>query len=86
MITMVTFIFWCYCSYFIFYCSFASIFQGNSKRLLHLQEAMEIRDVDGLPIEIQVKNEMRLGNWSIVLTEWFVNCETVNNVNRRKNS
>lgn len=47
-------------------------FKGIRKRLLHLQDAMEIRDVDGLPIEIHVKKRTKLGNWSIVSTEWFV--------------
>ncbi len=36
-------------------------FKGIRKRLLHLQEAMEIRDVDGLPIEIQVKKRDEIG-------------------------
>ncbi len=34
-------------------------FKGIRKRLLHLQEAMEIRDVDGLPVEIDVKKDGR---------------------------
>ncbi len=36
-------------------------FKGIRKRLLYLQEAMEIRDVDGLPIEIQVKKRDEIG-------------------------
>ncbi|WP_141904204.1 HAMP domain-containing sensor histidine kinase [Lysinibacillus sp. FSL L8-0126] len=36
-------------------------FKGIRKRLLHLQEAMEIRDVDGLPIEIHVKKRDEIG-------------------------
>ncbi|WP_155593354.1 sensor histidine kinase [Lysinibacillus cavernae] len=36
-------------------------FKGIRKRLLHLQEAMEIRDVDGLPIEIHVKKKDEIG-------------------------
>lgn len=36
-------------------------FKGIRKRLLHLQEAMEIRDVDGLPIGIQVKKRDEIG-------------------------
>lgn len=35
-------------------------FRGIRKRLVHLQEAMEIRDTDGLPIPIEEKNRMRL--------------------------
>lgn len=36
-------------------------FRSIRKRLLHLQEAMEIRDVDGLPIEIAVKKKDEIG-------------------------
>lgn len=36
-------------------------FRGIRKRLLHLQEAMEIRDVDGLPIETKVKKKDEIG-------------------------
>jgi len=36
-------------------------FRGIRKRLLHLQEAMEIRDVDGLPIETNVKKKDEIG-------------------------
>ncbi|MBG9455576.1 histidine kinase [Lysinibacillus sphaericus] len=36
-------------------------FKGIRKRLLHLQEAMEIRDVDGLPIETKVKKKDEIG-------------------------
>ncbi|WP_217581853.1 sensor histidine kinase KdpD [Lysinibacillus sp. GbtcB16] len=36
-------------------------FKGIRKRLLHLQDAMEIRDVDGLPIEIHVKKKDEIG-------------------------
>lgn len=36
-------------------------FRGIRKRLLHLQEAMEIRDVDGLPIATKVKKKDEIG-------------------------
>lgn len=36
-------------------------FRSIRKRLLHLQEAMEIRDVDGLPIGIPVKKKDEIG-------------------------
>ena len=36
-------------------------FRGIRKRLLHLQEAMEIRDVDALPIETKVKKKDEIG-------------------------
>lgn len=36
-------------------------FRGIRKRLLHLQEAMEIRDVDGLPVETKVKKKDEIG-------------------------
>lgn len=36
-------------------------FRGIRKRLLKLQEAMEIRDVDGLPLEIDVKKIDEIG-------------------------
>jgi signal transduction histidine kinase len=36
-------------------------FKGIRKRLMHLQEAMEIRDVDGLPIETKVKKKDEIG-------------------------
>ncbi len=36
-------------------------FRGIRKRLLKLQDAMEIRDVDGLPIEIHVKKQDEIG-------------------------
>lgn len=36
-------------------------FRGIRKRLLQLQEAMEIRDVDGLPIQINVKKKDEIG-------------------------
>ncbi|UPW83072.1 HAMP domain-containing sensor histidine kinase [Lysinibacillus sp. Ag94] len=36
-------------------------FRGIRKRLLHLQEAMEIRDVDGLPISTKVKKKDEIG-------------------------
>ncbi|MFJ5565494.1 HAMP domain-containing sensor histidine kinase [Lysinibacillus xylanilyticus] len=36
-------------------------FRGIRKRLLHLQEAMEIRDVDGLPIAPKVKKKDEIG-------------------------
>lgn len=36
-------------------------FQGIKKRLLQLQDAMEIRDVDGLPIQIEVKKKDEVG-------------------------
>lgn len=36
-------------------------FQGIRKRLVHLQEAMEIREVDGLPIPIVSKKEDEIG-------------------------
>ncbi|MGX6445718.1 histidine kinase dimerization/phospho-acceptor domain-containing protein [Neobacillus sp. K501] len=36
-------------------------FRGIRKRLLHLQEAMEVRDVDGLPIQINVKKMDEIG-------------------------
>ncbi|MEK4244499.1 HAMP domain-containing sensor histidine kinase [Psychrobacillus sp. FSL K6-2684] len=36
-------------------------FRSIRKRLLQLQEAMEIRDVDGLPIEITVKKKDEIG-------------------------
>ncbi|MGE7997780.1 HAMP domain-containing sensor histidine kinase [Lysinibacillus sp. NPDC093190] len=36
-------------------------FRGIRKRLLYLQEAMEIRDVDGLPIETKVKKKDEIG-------------------------
>lgn len=36
-------------------------FRSIRKRLLQLQNAMEIRDVDGLPIEIQVKKKDEIG-------------------------
>lgn len=36
-------------------------FRSIRKRLLHLQEAMEIRDVDGLPIEVAVKKKDEIG-------------------------
>ncbi|MGG0658725.1 sensor histidine kinase [Rummeliibacillus pycnus] len=36
-------------------------FRGIRKRLLHLQDAMTIRDVDQLPIEIQVKKKDEIG-------------------------
>lgn len=36
-------------------------FRGIRKRLLHLQEAMEVRDVDGLPIQIDVKKKDEIG-------------------------
>ncbi|MGE7690922.1 sensor histidine kinase [Lysinibacillus sp. NPDC097214] len=36
-------------------------FRGIRKRLLHLQEAMELRDVDGLPIETKVKKKDEIG-------------------------
>ena len=36
-------------------------FRSIRKRLLHLQDAMEIRDVDGLPIEIAVKKKDEIG-------------------------
>lgn len=36
-------------------------FRSIRKRLLHLQEAMEIRDVDGLPIGIAVKKKDEIG-------------------------
>ena len=78
------FYFWRCCRYSIFYCGFAFVFQGNSQRLLHLQEAMEIRDVDGLPIEIHVKRETKLVNWSTVLIEWSASCEKASNANKRR--
>lgn len=37
-------------------------FRGIRKRLLYLQEAMEIRDVDGLPIKIDVKKKDEIGH------------------------
>lgn len=37
-------------------------FRGIRKRLLHLQEAMEIRDVDGLPIATKVKKKDEIGH------------------------
>ena len=36
-------------------------FRGIRKRLLQLQDAMEIRDVDGLPIQINVKKKDEIG-------------------------
>lgn len=36
-------------------------FRGIRKRLLKLQEAMEIRDVDGLPLEISVRKKDEIG-------------------------
>ncbi|MEQ6354779.1 HAMP domain-containing sensor histidine kinase [Lysinibacillus sp. M3] len=36
-------------------------FRGIRKRLLNLQEAMEIRDLDGLPIETKVKKKDEIG-------------------------
>nr|WP_089739578.1 HAMP domain-containing sensor histidine kinase [Gracilibacillus ureilyticus] len=36
-------------------------FKGIRKRLLHLQEAMEIRDVDGLPVQIEVNKQDEIG-------------------------
>ncbi|MEY9971142.1 signal transduction histidine kinase [Lysinibacillus sp. RC46] len=36
-------------------------FRGIRRRLLRLQEAMEIRDVDGLPIETKVKKKDEIG-------------------------
>lgn len=36
-------------------------FHGIRKRLLQLQEAMEIRDVDGLPLEIDLKKKDEIG-------------------------
>ena len=36
-------------------------FKSIRKRLLHLQEAMEIRDVDGLPVEIDAKKMDEIG-------------------------
>lgn len=36
-------------------------FRGIRKRLLHLQEAMEVRDVDRLPIQIDVKKKDEIG-------------------------
>jgi signal transduction histidine kinase len=36
-------------------------FRGIRKRLLHLQEAMEVRDVDGLPIQIDIKRMDEVG-------------------------
>ncbi len=36
-------------------------FRGIRRRLLHLQEAMSIRDTDGLPIQIQVKKLDEIG-------------------------
>lgn len=36
-------------------------FRGIRKRLLKLQDAMEIRDVDGLPIEMHVKKKDEIG-------------------------
>ncbi|MFD1388788.1 histidine kinase dimerization/phospho-acceptor domain-containing protein [Oceanobacillus oncorhynchi subsp. oncorhynchi] len=37
-------------------------FRGIRKRLVHLQEAMEIRDTDGLPILIEEKKQDEIGN------------------------
>lgn len=36
-------------------------FRGIRKRLLHLQEAMEVRDVDRLPIQIDVRKKDEIG-------------------------
>lgn len=36
-------------------------FRRIQKRLIYLQDAMEIRDVDGLPIEVDVKKEDEIG-------------------------
>ncbi|MGE7021314.1 histidine kinase dimerization/phospho-acceptor domain-containing protein [Solibacillus cecembensis] len=46
----------------IFFISVSFLFfRGIRKRLLMLQDAMEIRDVDGLPIEIHVKKKDEIG-------------------------
>ncbi|MDM8099986.1 HAMP domain-containing sensor histidine kinase [Oceanobacillus oncorhynchi] len=37
-------------------------FRGIRKRLVHLQEAMEIRDTDGLPIPIEEKKQDEIGD------------------------
>ncbi|WP_107924034.1 HAMP domain-containing sensor histidine kinase [Lysinibacillus parviboronicapiens] len=44
-----------------FICISFLFFRGIRKRLLKLQDAMEIRDVDGLPIEIHVKKKDEIG-------------------------
>ncbi|KAB8137720.1 HAMP domain-containing histidine kinase [Gracilibacillus oryzae] len=48
---------------FIFLFIFLSFlfFRGIRKRLLQLQEAMEMRDVDGLPIHVEVKKQDEIG-------------------------
>ncbi|UOQ83692.1 sensor histidine kinase [Gracilibacillus salinarum] len=45
----------------IFICISFLFFRGIRKRLLQLQEAMELRDVDGLPIQIDVKKKDEIG-------------------------
>lgn len=46
----------------IFFISVSFLFfRGIRKRLLKLQDAMEIRDVDGLPIEMHVKKKDEIG-------------------------
>ncbi|UOQ49682.1 HAMP domain-containing histidine kinase [Gracilibacillus caseinilyticus] len=45
----------------LFICISFLFFRGIRKRLLQLQEAMEIRDVDGLPIQIDVKKKDEIG-------------------------
>jgi len=49
------------CIIFLFIIASFLFFRGIRKRLLQLQDAMEIRDVDGLPIQINVKKQDEIG-------------------------
>lgn len=57
-------------------------FRGIRKRLLMLQDAMEIRDVDGLPIEMHVKKKDEIGQLELSFNRMV--CELRESKNREQ--
>ncbi|MFJ7951106.1 histidine kinase dimerization/phospho-acceptor domain-containing protein [Lysinibacillus sp. NPDC096418] len=67
----------------IFFVSISFLFfRGIRKRLLMLQDAMEIRDVDGIPIEMHVKKKDEIGQLELSFNRMV--CELRDSKNREQ--